>query len=110
MPLGLRKRFQTFGADLHALGNAIPVDGHFLDIGLPLAISSLLRMADIMSKLDALATDFTLSHVCSLVSNVKPLIYHTTTNHFGQISAAASLLFSDKMTRVCWCEPPVGGR
>jgi hypothetical protein len=68
--LCFRKRFQAFGADVHALGNAIFGDGHFLNIGLPLAVRSLFGMTDIVSELDALTTDVTLSHVDSLFSNI----------------------------------------
>ena len=60
--LYFRKCLQAFGADIHAPGNAIFGDGHFLNIGLPLALRCLLGMADVMSKLDALATNVTLSH------------------------------------------------
>jgi hypothetical protein len=69
--LCFRKRSQAFGADVHAPGNAIFGDDHFLDVGLPLTIRSLFGMADIMSELDALATDVTLSHIYSLVNNVQ---------------------------------------
>jgi hypothetical protein len=61
--LCFRKRSQAFGADVHALSNAIFDDGHFLNIGLPLTVRSLFGMAHIMPKLNALATDVTLSHV-----------------------------------------------
>jgi hypothetical protein len=74
-PLAFRKRSQAFGADVHALGNAIFGDGHFLNIGLPLTVRSLFGMADIMSKLDALATDVTLSHVYSLISGIQITMY-----------------------------------
>jgi hypothetical protein len=73
--LCFRKRFQAFGADVHAPGNTISGDGHFLNIGLPLTIRSLFGMADIMSELDALATDVTLSHIYSLVNNVQTTRY-----------------------------------
>jgi hypothetical protein len=74
-PLAFRKRSQAFGADVHALGNTIFGDDHFLDIGLPLTVRSLFGMADIMSKLDALATDVTLSHVYSLISGIQITMY-----------------------------------
>jgi len=60
--LCFRKCLQAFGTDVHAPGNAIFGDGHFLNVGLPLALRRLFGMADVMSKLDALATNFTLSH------------------------------------------------
>ena len=57
------------------LGNAIFGDGHFLDIWLPVMLGSLLGMADVLSKVNALATDVTLSHVYSLLNNVQITVY-----------------------------------
>jgi hypothetical protein len=75
MPLAFRECAQAFDADVHVLGNAIFGDGHFLDIRLPLMLGSLIGMADVLSKLNALATDVTLSHVYSLLNNVRITVY-----------------------------------
>jgi hypothetical protein len=53
---------QALGADVQTLGDVTLGDGHFLDIGLPLAFGPFMGMADIVPKLRALATNITLGH------------------------------------------------
>ena len=55
-------RFQAFGADVQTLGDVALGNGHFLDIGFPLAFGLFMGMADIVPKLRALTTNIALGH------------------------------------------------
>lgn len=55
-------RFQTLGADVQTLGDVALSDGHFLDVGLPLAFGLFMGMTDIVPKLRALTTNIALGH------------------------------------------------
>ncbi len=56
-------RFQAFGADVQTLGDVTLSNGHFLDIGFPLAFGLFMGMADIVPKLGALTTKIALGHL-----------------------------------------------
>jgi hypothetical protein len=53
-------RFQALGADVQTLSDVALGDGHFLDVGFPLALGLFMGMADIVPKLRALTTNIAL--------------------------------------------------
>ena len=56
---------QATRADLDPLGSAFPVDGDLLDVWLPLALGSHVRVANAVPKRWCFAADFTLGHDCT---------------------------------------------
>ena len=63
-------RFQALGADVQTLGDVALGDGHFLDVGFPLAFGLFMGMANIVPKLRALITNIALGHITSLLSQI----------------------------------------
>ena len=51
------------GADVHSLLSAAYVHSNLLDIGIPDSVGSSMRMADVISKMSALAADITFCHL-----------------------------------------------
>lgn len=59
---GLVQRPQASGAKMHPAHLAIDLNPHTLDVRFELALGCLLRVADVVPKLRALATHITLCH------------------------------------------------
>ena len=54
---------ETFRADIHLLGiAAVDLHADALNVGIPDAVGSSMRMADVVTEMSALSTDFTLCH------------------------------------------------
>lgn len=54
---------QAFGTQIHAFGPTLHHDSHPLDIGLPLPLSAVLRLGDVVPKLWLLAAKITFGHL-----------------------------------------------
>lgn len=54
---------QAAGADMHSLGTAVYLALYTSDIGIPDSVGSSMRMAYIVTEMNALATNITLSHL-----------------------------------------------
>lgn len=69
--------FQAACADMHSLGTAVDLALYALDIRLPNCIGSSMRMAHIITELNALSANITLSHfdTSSTLSKFTTLIY-----------------------------------
>ena len=57
------------GAHMHSLLGAVNADGDLLDVGIPDPVGSSMRMADVVSKMSALATDITFGHLTHLLTS-----------------------------------------
>jgi hypothetical protein len=60
--MSLVQRPQTASTDVHPARLVVDLDAHTLDIGPELAAGGSLGMADVISELNALATDITFRH------------------------------------------------
>ena len=58
------------GADVHSLLSAVDVHSNLLDIGIPDSVGSSMRMADVISKMSALAADITFCHLKHLLTYI----------------------------------------
>ena len=58
------------GADMHSLLSAVDVHSNLLDVGIPDSVRSSMRMADVISKMSALAADITFSHLKHLLTYI----------------------------------------
>ena len=56
-------RLQTSGADMHSLRAAVNLALYALYIRIPNCIAASMRMAYVVTKMNALATNITLSHI-----------------------------------------------
>ena len=63
---------QAPGAQFHPLGLAVFVDGHPLDVRLPLALGSHIRVADIVAERWSLAALFTFRHDYISPTQIEP--------------------------------------
>ena len=61
---------QAAGADMHSLLSAVNVHSDFLDVGIPDSVGSSMRMADVISKMSALAADITFCHLKHLLTYI----------------------------------------
>jgi len=61
---------QAAGADMHSLLGAVNVHSDFLDVGIPDSVGSSMRMADVISKMSALAADITFCHLKHLLTYI----------------------------------------
>lgn len=57
-------------ADIHLLDSAGNLDRYSLNIGVPDTIGSSMRMADVISKMSALAADITFCHLKHLLTYI----------------------------------------
>ena len=48
---------------MHSLLSAVYVNSYLLDVGIPDSVGSSMRMADVVSKMSALAADITFCHL-----------------------------------------------
>ena len=55
---------------MHSLLSAVDVHSNLLDVGIPDSVGSSMRMADVISKMSALAADITFYNIC-IVSKMK---------------------------------------
>ena len=58
------------GAHMHSLLRAIDVNSDLLDVGIPDSVGSSMRMADVISKMSALAADITFCHLKHLLTYI----------------------------------------
>ena len=55
---------------MHSLLRAVDVHSNLLDVGIPDSVGSSMRMADVISKMSALAADITFCHLKHLLTYI----------------------------------------
>ena len=54
--------FQTSSTNMHSLSGTVYITFYFFNVGIPNTVGSSMRMAYVVTEMNALATNFTFSH------------------------------------------------